>query len=57
MSRSPAPNAAQAAGLTLVASAFIADTTLFAKFLATSALGHHCPRCRSAMVAFYSLFW
>ena len=43
MFRSPAPSAAKAAGLTLVASAFIAGTTLFAKFLATGALGPPLP--------------
>jgi hypothetical protein len=39
----PVPNAAAAAGLTLLASAFIAGTTLLAKSLATGALGPPLP--------------
>ena len=43
MLRPPAPNAALAAGLTLLASAFIAGTTLLAKSLTTEALGPPLP--------------
>lgn len=39
----PVPNAAAAAGLTLLSSAFIAGTTLLAKSLATGALGPPLP--------------
>ena len=39
----PVPNAAAVAGLTLLASAFIAGTTLLAKLLATGALGPPLP--------------
>ena len=43
MLRPPVPNAALAAGLTLLASAFIAGTTLLAKSLTTEALGSPLP--------------